>query len=70
MDGARLAMGSGRNESRVIFRVAFRLASHPSEFGVEPHLAARFFHAVMRAKKHGDTTQRQQQQGGSIRPAN
>jgi hypothetical protein len=47
----RCASG-GRNESKVIYRVAYRIASHPAEFGVDPGMANRFFHAVVRARKH------------------
>jgi hypothetical protein len=46
-------LSSHRNESKLVFRVAYRMASHPAEFGIDPLMAARYFHSVMDAKKAG-----------------
>ncbi|KAM3568081.1 hypothetical protein VYU27_009792, partial [Nannochloropsis oceanica] len=54
---ARVTM-TRKEEAAAIVKAAYRIATHPAEFGVDPLMASRLFHSVFAAKRHAQPTRK------------
>lgn len=41
---------SRKNEAKLIYKAAYRIAAHPGEFDLEPQMASRFFSSILAVK--------------------
>ena len=46
-----------KNEGKMMYKAAYRMAAHPGQFDLEPLMASRFFSSIVAAKGAGEIQQ-------------